>query len=174
MKQIEKVTEYVSKLFDLYSMNDYGFFRNFDDDIEEVVETPLFPYGVLDDETLEKISINFGISKEEILSLAAAVERFSTHPIAESILAAYEKDVKTMTDALVATDVQEVAGHGVSGFIDSKQIFAGNYKLMKRNGILCDEYAGNGTVVHASSSKTGVITSKANYRQAAWAVRIIK
>lgn len=108
--------------------------------------------GTLTNGVFEVTEVNSvtDISKEEILSLAAAVERFSTHPIAESILAAYEKDVKTMTDALVATDVQEVAGHGVSGFIDSKQIFAGNYKLMKRNGILCNECAGNGTVVYVA------------------------
>lgn len=69
MKQIETVTEYVSKLFERYSMSDYEFTHYFDDDTEEMLETPLFPYGISDDETLEKISINFGITKEEILSI---------------------------------------------------------------------------------------------------------
>ncbi len=68
MKKIERVSKYVSDLFERYGMNTYGFFRDFDEETEETVDVPLFRYGKIDDETLEKISIYFGISKNEILS----------------------------------------------------------------------------------------------------------
>ncbi len=83
------------------------------------------------------------IPNEEVLTLAAAVEAFSTHPIAESIVSACDK-VKE------ATDVKEIAGHGLVGKVDEKEIFVGNYKLMQEYKIACEEYAGNGTVVYVA------------------------
>ncbi len=85
------------------------------------------------------------VDKKEVLSFAAAVESFSTHPIAESIVKAYKEQYK---EIIKATDVNEIAGHGISGIVNDKTVLAGNYKLMQSNEIACDEYTGNGTVVY--------------------------
>ena len=99
-------------------------------------------------------SVEHEARKLRILSLAAAVERFSTHPIALSITTAYEKENSNPkdeeTEAHTATDVSEIAGHGVSGIVDGKIVLAGNYKLMKEKNIVCEEYAGIGSVVYVA------------------------
>lgn len=68
MSNIEQITTYISDLFELYHMNTYGFFEDYDDELEESVEVPLFRFGEIDDETLQKLSANFGLTKEEILN----------------------------------------------------------------------------------------------------------
>ena len=83
------------------------------------------------------------IPNEEVLSLAAAVEAFSTHPIAESIVSACDK-------AQEASEVKEIAGHGLVGRVSNKEVLVGNYKLMQEYQIVCEEYAGNGTVVYVA------------------------
>ena len=94
-------------------------------------------------------------SKTTLLSLTAAVEHFSTHPIAESIVTAYKKQVGAgkKTEAIeinTVSDVYEIAGHGASGVINGKEVAAGNYKLMKEKNIVCEEYTGIGTVVYVA------------------------
>lgn len=88
----------------------------------------------------------------EILSLAAALEQFSTHPIAESIIRAHEKSQGNCEPIEIqVTDVAEIAGYGISGNVSGKEVLAGNYKLMRENIIACEEYAGVGTVVYVAS-----------------------
>lgn len=69
--------------------------------------------------------------QEELIRLAAALERNSTHPIAKAI-AEYAGD---KAKDLQATDVEEVAGHGLRGKVNGKQVQVGNIKLFKRSGI---------------------------------------
>lgn len=87
--------------------------------------------------------------KDDVLALAAAVESFSTHPIAESIVRAYEKQSGS-EKTVSATDVKEIAGHGITGCVEGKTVLAGNYKLMQEQGISCEKYEGNGTVVYVA------------------------
>lgn len=69
MKKIEKITKYVSGLFKRYHMNTYGFFEDYDDELDKVTEVPLFRFGEIDEGTLQKLSVNFGITKDEILNM---------------------------------------------------------------------------------------------------------
>ena len=100
-------------------------------------------------EVTQVLPANSAKSEVELLALAAAVESFSTHPIAESIVRAYEKQGKVESE-LQATGVKEIAGHGIEGNVDGMSILAGNYKLMQENNIACKEYEGNGTVVYVA------------------------
>lgn len=95
--------------------------------------------------------ITDSIRKEKVLGLAAAVEKFSTHPIAESIVNAYAKEEK---DILIAKDVEEIAGHGICGIVDDTKVIAGNYKLMKMQGISCQEQKSDGTIVYVAVDGT--------------------
>ena len=102
-----------------------------------------------------KTELEKAMAECEVLGLAAALERFSTHPIAESIVRAHEKrQGKNTSIDIQATDVEEIAGHGISGTVSEKQVFAGNYKLMRENHIACEQYDGVGTVVYVACDGT--------------------
>jgi len=67
MSKKTDVTKYVKSVFDLYDANGYGFFFEYDNKGE--VEIPLFPLSEIDDETLERISVQLGLGKDEILNM---------------------------------------------------------------------------------------------------------
>lgn len=69
MKKIDKITQYVSNLFDRYCMNSFGFFSDYDMETDSTVNVPLFPTGKIDEETLTRISVHFGITKDEIKNM---------------------------------------------------------------------------------------------------------
>ena len=98
-----------------------------------------------------KAELEKAMEECEILGLAAALERFSTHPIAESIVRAHEKR-QGNNDAIdiQVSEVEEIAGHGISGKLSGNEVLAGNYKLMKEKSISCEEYACVGTVVYVA------------------------
>lgn len=95
--------------------------------------------------------------KATVLAMAAAVERFSTHPIAESIVRAWERGQEKqsiVSSDLKAIDVEEISGHGMKGNVNGSVVLAGNYKLMEKYHISCDIYAGAGTVVYVAMDET--------------------
>jgi Cd2+/Zn2+-exporting ATPase len=71
------------------------------------------------------------ISKEELVNIAAALERNSTHPVGKAVV----EHAGQAADAVKITDVEEIAGHGLQGKWDDKQVLAGNLKLMKKFSI---------------------------------------
>ncbi|MFD1187048.1 heavy metal translocating P-type ATPase [Pontibacter rugosus] len=71
------------------------------------------------------------IEKDELVRLTAALERNSTHPVGKAVID-YANNIDRDT---VATDVEEIAGHGLKGKIEGKEILAGNLKLMRKFGI---------------------------------------
>ena len=83
---------------------------------------------------------------ENALRDAAYAEHFSNHPLAESIRNAYQGEVHD--DEI--TEVKEIAGRGLSVRVNNAEILAGNYKLMKENGIACDEEPVSGTLVYVA------------------------
>lgn len=68
-----------------------------------------------------------GVSKEELVEIAALAEVYSEHPIAKSIRKAYGKEIE-MTRI---SEAKEVAGHGVQVKIDGKIVLVGNMALME-------------------------------------------
>ena len=83
---------------------------------------------------------------EELLSYAASVESFSTHPIAESICRAFSGSISQNE----VSDLEEISGYGIKAKVSGKEVFAGNYKLMQAQKVDCDIYEGFGTVVYIS------------------------
>lgn len=96
-----------------------------------------------------------GTDQEELLEKAAYVESFSSHPISQSILRAYGKTL----DKSRISSYEEVSGHGIRAVLDGEEIFAGNKKLMDREGITVEEPAENGTLVYLAVNRnfTGVL-----------------
>ncbi|MFC6322658.1 heavy metal translocating P-type ATPase [Companilactobacillus baiquanensis] len=88
------------------------------------------------------------ISKDELLEIAATIESNSNHPIAQSIVTAFGKEIKSQVK-----DYKETAGYGVSGVIEGQMITAGNFKAMQANGIDVVESNDVGTIVYISRNK---------------------
>jgi Cd2+/Zn2+-exporting ATPase len=72
-----------------------------------------------------------GMDEKELVRLTAALEKNSTHPVGKAVVD-YAGDTIGNT---TATNVEEVAGHGLKGTIDGKEILVGNLKLMKKYNI---------------------------------------
>ncbi|NOY96674.1 MAG: cadmium-translocating P-type ATPase [Chlorobi bacterium] len=90
-----------------------------------------------------------GFNKETILEYAACAEYNSNHPIAKSILESYNRE----TDNSRIKKVEEISGYGVRAYIDNKEIFVGNDKLLHRENIEHDKCEVGGTVVHVVIDK---------------------
>ena len=83
-------------------------------------------------------------TKEGLLEIAALGEGYSSHPIAESIRAAYggTPDMSRVCDA------EEIPGHGIHVKVDGKEVLLGNIRLMHQYGIKCEELKSGGTVIY--------------------------
>ncbi len=68
------------------------------------------------------------ISKEELLKLTSAIEQHSTHPIAKAVTEFAGK----ANDNVKVEGVEEIAGHGLKGNIEGKEVLAGNIKLLQK------------------------------------------
>lgn len=84
--------------------------------------------------------------KDTLIRLAAFAECASSHPISVSLKKNYGKEINIDE----VSDIQEIAGHGVSALVDGKRVFAGNIKLMKKENISVECEHDEGTVVYVS------------------------
>lgn len=92
------------------------------------------------------------VSSSQLLSMAAAIEAVSTHPIATSIVS----EAKEQGITVEASDfVQELAGEGMVGMTDGQQVLVGNRRLMER-------YAVQGYPTEAAEYGTEVLVAEGN------------
>lgn len=88
------------------------------------------------------------MSEKELLHLAAHVERYSTHPIAASLRAAYPNE----SDSCRVEAAEEIAGEGNRAHVNGNVVCVGNSKMMEAVGAEwydCHRHAA-GTVIHVS------------------------
>lgn len=83
---------------------------------------------------------------DTLLYYAACAESSSTHPIAVSIRQAYGGEI----DVSHISELEETAGFGIRATVDSKQVLAGNSRLLEREGIGFDPCDQPGTVVYVA------------------------
>ena len=92
-----------------------------------------------------------GVSELELMYKAAAVERLSTHPLAECVVSAYE--LGGYSSALPsAENHEEQAGYGVIAQIEGKTVRAGNARLMAEAGIIAEGGETAATVIHIAEN----------------------
>lgn len=84
------------------------------------------------------------LGKEGLLKYAAYAESHSNHPIAQSIMKAYDKEI----DKNIIDSYEEISGQGISVKVEGKKVLAGNKKLMDKYHIKVKEQNNFGTVVH--------------------------
>jgi len=89
-----------------------------------------------------------GIREDELLRLAAAVERASEHPVGAAVVRHAEARELALTPA---SDFKALAGHGVEASVEGRRVLVGNLKLMEDRGVslasleaCADEFAAEG------------------------------
>ena len=87
-----------------------------------------------------------GVTEDALLEAAALAESWSSHPISVSLRRACGKDL----DPSRVTDVEEIAGHGVTAKVDGKAVSAGNSRLMEKEGVQWEPCDLPGTIVHVT------------------------
>ena len=89
---------------------------------------------------------NVNIDKNELIRVAAISESLSNHPIAQSIIKEYGKEVNSKE----LSDYEEISGHGIKASLEGLEVLVGNYKLMDKFNINYDSIDSIGTIVHVA------------------------
>ena len=84
------------------------------------------------------------MSEEDLLKIAAHVESYSNHPIAQSIRAAYNGRY----DKTKVKRIREDAGYGVSALYDDEWVHIGNRRMAERYQIETDRVNSPGSVLY--------------------------
>lgn len=87
-----------------------------------------------------------GFDESTIVGLASYAESASNHPISISLKKYFGKEIKRDS----VSDIEEIAGHGVSAVVNGHKVYAGNIKLMHKENISVDAEHNEGTVVYVS------------------------
>jgi len=90
------------------------------------------------------------LTKPLLLKYAAHIEKFSNHPIAQSIVAEYENSASKV-DENVVKDFEEISGFGIKVNINNHQFLAGNSKLMDLENITFDKKENLGTAIYLAA-----------------------
>ena len=113
-------------------------------DVETVVfdKTGTLKKGVFevqDEQTVE-------IAKEELVRLVAHAEKFSTHPVAESVKRFYNNEI----DENIIGNIEEIGGYGIIANIENKEVLVGNDKLMAKKNIAYEKCGEAGTILYVA------------------------
>lgn len=112
-------------------------------------------------------------TEEELLKVAAHVESYSNHPIAQSLLNAYDGEI----DKDLVSNIKQIPGYGLSGDYDGKRIHVGNYRMMEKYGIEVEEPDSIGTVVYVSAGQDflgAILIEDAIRHRAKWTMKYLK
>lgn len=91
-------------------------------EVTDIIETRIMKHRTL----------NIEHGKQEILKLAASLEKNSEHSLADAIIRAAEKEKVILR---VTEKFKAIPGFGIEGYIDGKKIMLGNLKLMQKEKI---------------------------------------
>lgn len=98
--------------------------------------------GVFEVQRVEPV----GITKDELLRIAAYAENYSNHPISKSVKKAYGKEI----DEKQIIDSKEISGHGISAKIGEQNVLVGNEKLMNEKNIEVTKCNDVGTIIYVA------------------------
>ena len=86
------------------------------------------------------------IDEQELLHLAAHVERHSTHPVAAALRHAYPDE----QDDCEVADIREYAGQGLTARVNGLTVAVGSSRLMERVGAAWRPCTHKGTIIHVA------------------------
>lgn len=87
-----------------------------------------------------------GFDSGSLIEYAAYAESASNHPISLSLKKAYGKEISCSA----VSDVEEIAGCGVSARVNGKKVLAGNIRLMNKENIHIGNVHNSGTIVYVA------------------------
>ena len=109
---------------------------------------------------VSKVTPMSKFSEDQILTLAAAAEHFSSHPIAKSIV-----EAAPPIDEKYLSDFREVAGGGTSVVFDGKKILCGGRRLLETEGVETPDYTDGDVCVVLDGRLIGTITLRSALRK---------
>ena len=120
---------------------------NFMEVLSNVDQVVFDKTGTLTKGTFEVTAIHSnGLSEKELLHIASHVERYSTHPIADSPRKAYPNE----KDSCEVKDIEEISGYGISARVNGDLVYVGNSKLMDKFNIEWKACEKTGTIIHVA------------------------
>jgi Cu+-exporting ATPase len=101
---------------------------------------------------VQRVVSNNGFSEDELLRLAASLEKLSEHPLAAAIVtSAEERGVKT----IAVKDFESITGVGIKGSIDGKEVVVGSPKIFEAAGQNPDDADGEGSLSESAGELRG-------------------
>ncbi len=92
---------------------------------------------------------------DDLLHLAASLEKASEHPLADAIVASFQREGESPEKAFLSTaDFKAIAGEGILGTINGQTYFAGNEKMMRNHSISFTGRALEDSQIFAKDGKT--------------------
>ncbi len=85
------------------------------------------------------------LDENQLLHLAAHVERYSTHPIAAALRDAFPDEA---TDGCTVGTAEEIAGQGVHARVGEREVCVGNDKMLRAMNLEVKECHLTGTIIH--------------------------
>lgn len=99
--------------------------------------------------------VNSG-TESELLTKAAAIEKFSEHPLAKSIVQQALENGQLME----ASEFKVMPGHGVRGILAGKKICVGNRKLIQEQGVVIEPRIEEQMRVKEDAGQTAVLVAE--------------
>ena len=127
----------------------FGIFAKGKDCLETIAQAETFIFDKTGSITEGRYAVTdvhpVKMSERQLLTIAAAGESFSRHPIAAAIREAAGK----LDDRVAkATKLREIPGRGISALVGGRQLLIGNAALMEEHGIRFSIPNGSGIAVH--------------------------
>ncbi len=120
---------------------------NFMDKLSKVQTVVFDKTGTLTEGVFEVTAVHpEEIDQQELLHLAAHVERHSTHPIAMALRNAYPNEA----DDCSVEGIEETAGQGIVATVNGRKVAVGNSKLMESLGAAWRPCHHQGTLIHVA------------------------
>src|SRR3989339_261244 len=90
-------------------------------------------------ETTDAVSFEKSVSRDNLLKIAASIEKPSEHPLADAIVRQAQQEKLAITKV---SNFKAMPGYGIMAKIASKQYYFGNVKLMQRQKISINKHEG--------------------------------
>ena len=101
-------------------------------------KTGTLTYGT--PEVVAAVSVQEGLSHDELYRLAASAEQMSEHPLGKAIVRGCKRSGAALADA---GEFRMIPGRGVSARVEGRGLLAGNPELLREQGVTLTEEAGD-------------------------------
>lgn len=116
---------------------------------------------------IDKLNLNGNMQETEVLQYMYAIEKNSNHPISTAIKQKVESE--GLKSEIIVDEYEEIAGYGVKGKIEGKEVLFGNAKLLEKNNIK-EQTNKNANYLIVNGNVEAVITFKEEIRETSFEI----